>query len=77
MEPLTYILYEGKPYRLWKISPIVTANPCNVCDLAFICQDSQFVSLCQPDGYDTSWAFIEDWNIIDEKVLDLLEINIK
>ena len=76
MKPLTYILYEGKPYRLWKVSPSVNANPCNVCDLASECQDYQFKRLCQPYGYNTSWCFIEDWNFVDEQVLDLLDIKI-
>lgn len=76
MTPLTYILYEGKPYRLWQVSPFVTANPCNVCDLASVCQDCQFISLCRPDGYDTSWCFIEDWNFVDKQVIDLLDTEI-
>lgn len=72
MEKPTVILFEGFPYRLMKITPRVSNDPCKVCDLRTVCSDCSLMNLCQPDGYDTSWAFVEDWNIHDNYVYDLL-----
>ena len=77
MVPVTYIFLGGKPYRLLKVDISMHACPCAVCALASECSDCRFMPLCRPDGYDDSWAFIEDWNIVDKKILDLLEFNIK
>ena len=72
MEKPTVILFEGIPYRLWRISPLVSNDPCKVCDLRTVCYDYSLLKLCQPEGYHASWAFVEDWNIYDNYVYNLL-----
>ena len=72
MEKPTVILFEGIPYRLWRISRLVSNDPCKVCDLRTVCSDYSLMNLCQPKGYGTNWAFVEDWNIYDNYVYDFL-----
>lgn len=72
MEKPTIILFEGYPYRLRKVSAKLSNNPCSVCDLNNVCSDASFIKLCQPNGYDTSWAFVEAWDLYNDTVDELI-----
>ena len=76
MDNITYILLDGRPYSLWHVRADFNACPCKVCDLADICTNDSLRCLCQPDGFDDSWCFREDWNIVDKDVIQLLSIDI-
>lgn len=71
----TIILFEGIIYKLMKADIHVTNYPCNMCDLATLCRDNNLVSLCQPEGYDTSWFFGESWDDSDKTLRELAEAN--
>lgn len=72
MEKPTIILFEGYPYKLVKVTHKVTNNPCLFCDLNNVCSNNSFVKLCQPVGYDTSWAFVEDWDLYNHSIDELI-----
>lgn len=68
----TIILFEGVIYKLVKADFHDTNYPCEMCDLAALCRDNYLLSLCKPEGYDTSWYFSESWDDANKTLIDLV-----
>ena len=72
------VIHEGVPYSLKHLEIKDGNYPCEKCDLYDTCIDDGEVhslwKLCSPDGLDSSWYFEEDWDILNKRVVDFIEI---
>lgn len=64
----TVLVIEGHPYSLVREINPVDNYVCDKCALKEDCWEDdgnyRFHSFCIPDSLDSSWFFIEDWDII-------------
>ena len=78
-EPVNIIVLEGIPYSLVRHDPIDYCTPCAPCDLSDLCLGDdggmRLVNLCTPDGLDESYFFQEDWDAVENKIINYTHID--
>lgn len=69
----TVLVIEGKPYSLVRELNPTSNAVCGKCELAEKCRGPKgrmdLDYMCWPDGLDSSWYFIEDWDIIQTPIV--------
>ena len=77
----TVLVINGVPYSLVQDLEPKDNGVCSKCDLKDMCQytgDRQDMRvLCWPAGLGSSWYFVIDWDIINKKINDYLDIDHK
>lgn len=76
----TVIVRMGVPYSLVKEDDPSNNEVCEKCALRNICSVGDKIGLLQPmcwdEFNDSAWYFVEDWDIMNYKVRDYVDIEI-
>lgn len=77
-EESTVLVINGVPYSLVHEIKIEHNNVCPLCDLSNICGifDDRFrlLDLCYPMDSTAKWFFKIDWEILDNKIRDYIDL---
>lgn len=75
----TVIVWNGKPYGLYREETPSTNNVCGMCDLFRVCwcgnKGLSLVDLCRCDDHPSAWFFVEDWQHLNELILDFVDLS--
>ena len=74
----TVLVIKGRPYSLVKFNEPKVGPVCPSCDLRHICSpsgnDHKLIDLCIFDPRDTGWFFVEDWQHLNERILNFVDL---
>lgn len=75
----TVLVINGVPYSLVTQKHVKVYDVCSLCELKELCCPDaatlRFVDLCEPLPGMTSWFFVTDWDIVDNKIRNYLDID--
>ena len=74
----TVIVLNGKPYGLFREKYPTDNNVCAKCDLSHVCLSGNgalnLIDLCKGEDHPGAWFFIEDWQHLNERILDFVDL---
>lgn len=74
----TVIVVKGKPYGLFREKYPKHNDVCAKCELSDICLPQigspNLIELCRGDDGSDAWYFIEDWQHLNKRIFDFVDL---
>lgn len=73
----TVLVINGKPYGLFREKNPAHNDVCALCELSHVCRAGNgalnLIYLCKGEDHPGAWYFLEDWQHLNERILDFVD----